>query len=154
MSFVVSYENLKRVEVIGTSCAGKTDFSFRLSQLLGIKHIELDSLYWLPNWVPRSDEDFRTQVKKALAEDRWVLDGNYLKKVGDLVSPHLTAVFFLRYPWHVLLYRALCRLKKRVFGREVLYSGNYQTFYPALLTIIEIFFGGKYFAVTKDISTI
>ncbi|MPZ15785.1 MAG: hypothetical protein GEU73_15410 [Chloroflexi bacterium] len=47
--------NLTRVVVVGTSCAGKTTLARRLARILASEHVELDSLYWGPEWTPRPD---------------------------------------------------------------------------------------------------
>ena len=58
----------RRVAVIGTSCSGKTTFASRLSKLLDVRHIELDTLYWGPNWTARPSDDFRRDTAEAVAE--------------------------------------------------------------------------------------
>lgn len=135
----VNLECLKRVVVIGTGCSGKTTLAYQLSQLMRVKHIELDAMYWLPNWIPRTDDDFRMLVEEAVAADQWVLDGNY-GKTGDIVWSRATALIWLRYPFHVLFSRALLRTKHRVFDKQMLYSGNRETFRHALRRLSSILF--------------
>ena len=67
--------NLARVVVVGTSCSGKTTFAHRLANILGSQCVELDSLYWRPEWTPRPD--FEQDVLAAARQARWVIDGNY-----------------------------------------------------------------------------
>ncbi len=55
-----------RISVIGTSGSGKTTLARKISQRLAIPHIELDYLYWKPNWVEVSEEIFRQRVADAL----------------------------------------------------------------------------------------
>ena len=68
---------MTRVVVIGTSCVGKTTFAKSLARVLSFPHIELDALYWQPNWVPRPPEEFRALTAQALSQGYWVTDGNY-----------------------------------------------------------------------------
>ena len=67
--------NLTRVVVVGTSCSGKTTLARRLARLLATEHVELDSLYWGPEWTPRPD--FIPNVLTIAQQSRWVIDGNY-----------------------------------------------------------------------------
>ena len=124
--------DLRRVAVVGTSCAGKTTFAAALAAQLQVPHIELDALHWRAGWVPAPSEDFRQAVATAVAAERWVSDGNY-GVVRDLVWGRATAVVWLDYPFATVLWRALYRTARRALLREQLYSGNRETFKRALL---------------------
>jgi adenylate kinase family enzyme len=71
----------KRINVVGTSSSGKTTFSKFLSNILGIDHIEMDGIFWGPNWYWPSDEEFFSKLREALKKDAWVLDGNYTRSI-------------------------------------------------------------------------
>ena len=77
----------KRVVVIGNSCVGKTTFSSRLASSIGLTHIELDALFWEPNWKEAANEVFRSRVSTALNSESWVVDGNYARRIKDVVWP-------------------------------------------------------------------
>lgn len=126
-------ERLKRAVVIGTSCSGKTTFAQRLAQLTGVQHVELDAINWLPNWTPRPNGEFRMLVEEAVAADEWVLDGNY-SRTRDIVWSRATALIWLDYSFRVVAYRALSRTMGRVFDKQILYSGNRETFGKAFLS--------------------
>ena len=64
--------DLRRVVVIGTSCLGKTTLAGRVSSVLGVPHIELDAIHWLPKWRERPTVEFRELAALAVAGDRWV----------------------------------------------------------------------------------
>ena len=121
---------LKRTVVIGTSCSGKTTFAQRLAQLMRIRHIELDALNWLPNWTERSNDEFRMLVEEAVSAGEWILDGNY-SRTRDLVWSCGAALIWLDYSFPVVAYRAFRRPRSRVFERQILYSGNRETFRKA-----------------------
>jgi adenylate kinase family enzyme len=125
--------DLRRVAVVGTSCAGKTTFAATLAAKLQVPHIELDALHWRADWVPAPPKVFRQAVAAATAEERWVSDGNY-SMVRDLVWGRATAVIWLDYPFATVLWRALYRTARRALLREELYSGNRETFKKALLS--------------------
>ena len=114
---------ITRVVVIGTSCVGKTTFAQALARVLNFPHVELDSLHWQPNWIPRPPEEFRALTAEALAKDCWITDGNY-GAVRDLVWSRATTVIWLNYVFPLVLWRALTRTFRRVLTQEELYSGN------------------------------
>lgn len=124
---------MARVIVIGTSCAGKTSFARSLANVLTLPHIELDSLFWQPNWVPRPSEDFGALTAQALSQDCWIIDGNY-GSVRDLVWSRATMVIWLNYALPVVLCRALTRTIRRVLTREELFSGNRESFRMAFFS--------------------
>ncbi len=112
--------------VVGTSCAGKTTYAREFSNLLDIPHIELDGLYWLPDWVPRPEGEFRELVGEALAGDRWIVDGNYAS-YRDLIWPRATAIIWLNYGFATVAWRGLRRTVRRAVTKEELFSGNRET---------------------------
>jgi adenylate kinase family enzyme len=109
--------------VVGTSCCGKTAFARRLAQAWGAPRIELDALYWGPDWAPKSKADFRRLVQAAASGPRWVADGNY-GSVRDLLWPRATTVVWLNYGFVTIFARALCRTVRRIISREPLFAGN------------------------------
>ena len=124
---------LKRVAVIGTTCSGKTTFARRLAHRLKTQHIELDAMHWKPNWTPTPKEDFRGLAQEAVAAEAWVLDGNY-SAVRDIVWARATTLIWLNYPFYVVASRALKRTFRRVFYRQVMWSGNRETFRRSFLS--------------------
>jgi adenylate kinase family enzyme len=115
--------HMARVVVIGTSCVGKTTFARTLSRVLRFPHIELDTLYWQPNWIPRPLDEFRELVAKELSQDYWVADGNYSVE-RDLIWSRATTVIWLNYAFAVVFWRAVTRTLRRVLTQEELFSGN------------------------------
>jgi adenylate kinase family enzyme len=84
-----------------------------------VTHIELDAIHWLPNWRPRPSDEFRWLVEAAVAAAQWVLDGNY-SQTRDVVWSRATALIWLNYPLHVVIYRALRQTTRRVFDQQIL----------------------------------
>jgi adenylate kinase family enzyme len=122
----MSDRNLQRIVVVGTSCSGKTTFARKLAQALALTPIELDAIYWKPNWCPRPLEKFRALVEKAIAGKCWVVDGNY-SKVHDLIWKRATHIIWLNLPFYLVLGRVLHRTVRRILLREELFSGNRET---------------------------
>jgi adenylate kinase family enzyme len=119
--------HLKRIVVVGTSCSGKTSYAKRLANILASPHVELDALYWNPNWVERPLEEFRVLVRDAVAGDRWIVDGNY-GTVRDLIWPRATCLIWLNYSFPLVMARAIRRTLRRAISREELFSGNKESF--------------------------
>ncbi len=125
--------DLRRIVVVGSSCSGKTTLANSLSEKLGYPHIELDAIHWLPDWVQRPVEEFRKLTSVAIAEESWVVDGNY-SSARDLVWPRATTLVWLNYPFRIVFLRALRRTISRAITRKELYSGNRETFAQAFFS--------------------
>ena len=117
----------ERVVVIGTSCAGKTTFAYRLARTLDAKHIELDALHWEPNWREEDESVFRSRVASALEAKSWVVDGNYTHKVKDLAWSKADTVIWLDPPLPTILYRFLLRSLTRSIKGELLWGHSRET---------------------------
>ena len=50
-----------RIQVIGPTNAGKSTLAARLGEVLGIPATDLDALYWKPDWVGSSDEEWQAE---------------------------------------------------------------------------------------------
>jgi len=122
-----------RFVVIGISGSGKTTFARRLAARLGVRYVELDSLYWLPEWTMRDPESFRELVAEAVAAEAWVTDGNY-SAVRDLVWPKATAIIWLNYPLRRVLWRLWWRTVRRARTQEILFSGNRESLRQSFLS--------------------
>lgn len=123
---------MDRIMVVGTSCSGKTTLARSIAESMGIPHVELDALYWGPNWTTRSIHEFREAVADRIRAERWVVDGNY-SKVRDMVLARATDVIWLNYAFPIVFGRAILRTSRRIVSREELYGGNRETFRDALL---------------------
>jgi len=72
-----------RIAVHGASGSGKTTLSRTLADRLGLPRTELDALYHQPGWTQLPTDEFRDEVARIAAGDRWVIEGNY-HQVRDL----------------------------------------------------------------------
>ena len=125
--------DLRRVVVTGTSCSGKTTLAGQAAGILGVPHIELDAIHWLPNWQERPAEEFRELTALAVAADHWVVDGNY-GPVRDIVWARATSVIWLNYSFPLVIWRALSRTITRSVSGQILYSGNRESLRMAFLS--------------------
>lgn len=120
---------LRRINVVGTSGSGKSTFSKRLSEILKIPYVEMDKIFWGPNWYWPSDEEFFNKLKGELQKDSWVLDGNYTRTI-PIKWERVDTVIWLDYPFSKTLFRAVKRAFLRSLTGEELWpgTGNRETF--------------------------
>jgi len=114
---------MQRINVVGTSGSGKTTMAARLAQRLRVPHIEMDALFWGPDWTPVPEEVFRQRVVEALGGSAWVIDGNY-SRVRTSVWERADTVIWLDYPLTVIMMQLMIRTLRRALKREELWSGN------------------------------
>jgi adenylate kinase family enzyme len=117
---------LRRVEVIGPSCSGKSTTGRRLAEILDVPYIELDSLHHDAGWTEAPAELLQQRVRAALdaAPDGWVVDGTYFGKLGDLVIDEADTIVWLDIPYRTAIRRVLSRTLRRAVRREELWNGN------------------------------
>jgi len=117
---------MRRIAVIGGSCAGKTTVARELSRRLGLPHVELDALHHDAAWNEAPAELLQQRVRAALAAapDGWVVDGNYYGKIGDLVLREADTVVWLDVPYGTAIHRVLRRTWSRLWRRTELWNGN------------------------------
>jgi adenylate kinase family enzyme len=112
-----------RIWVVGTSGSGKTTVARDLSVRLGIPHVELDELFWLPNWQQPDRTEFAATVVAALAGEQWVADGNY-GSIGHTVLARADTVVWLDLPFRVVVWRTTRRAIRRLLTREPMWSAG------------------------------
>ncbi len=122
-----------RINVVGTSGCGKSTVSKRIAERLNIPYIQLDELYWKPNWAESTDEELFPKLEKALSHDEWVLDGNY-NRTTSIKWKRVQMVVYLDLPFHIVLYRIIRRSLLRGIKNEELWHGNKETLWKHLFT--------------------
>jgi adenylate kinase family enzyme len=117
-----------RVSVQGVPGSGKSTVGRAIAARLGVPYIELDALHHGPNWSEPTAEEFVAVVAPLAARDRWVIDGRYHGKLGDLVIARADTVVWLDLPIRVWLPRLTWRSVRRLVLREELWNGNREQF--------------------------
>ena len=125
----------RRIVVYGWTGSGKTTTARRIGAALGLPVIELDALFWRPNWEPVPVDEFRAAAIEALAgcPDGWVCDGNYAR-IRDGILPHADTAVVLRLPFRVTYWRLWKRTLTRSWRRERLWGTNNESFRQAFLS--------------------
>ncbi len=122
-----------KIAIVGTSGSGKTTLARQTSQRLAIPHVELDALYWEPNWTEATIEVFRSRVETALSGNAWVVDGNY-SKIRPLIWSRVDTIVWLDYAFAIIMSRILQRTTRRVVLQENCCNGNRETFQKSFLS--------------------
>ena len=112
-----------RINIIGTSGSGKTTFGRELAEILNIPFIEMDAIFWGPNWAPSDDEVFKSELAEAIKGDKWVLDGNY-SRTTPIKMERVEVVIWLDFSFSRTLFQAVSRATQRVFSQEELWPGT------------------------------
>jgi adenylate kinase family enzyme len=113
----------RRINVVGTSSAGKSRFARALAARIGVPLVELDALHWEADWTEAPDEVMRDRVRSVAAGDGWVVDGNYAA-VRDLVWARAEAVIWLDLLMRTILWRYATRTQRRIRSREEIWPGT------------------------------
>ena len=116
-----------RIVVVGTTGSGKTTFSKRLSAQLEVPHLELDSLYWGANWTPVEDKIFYSRVQEVIAQDRWIIEGDYDLAMTSIWQKADT-IIWLDYPLPLVVSQVVFRTFIRILLRTSLWGGNKESF--------------------------
>jgi adenylate kinase family enzyme len=113
----------RRINVVGTSGSGKTTFSRNLATILSVPHIEMDAIFWGPNWQGLEDEQFLPRVASAVQQEAWVLDGNYTRTT-QIKWAQVECVIWLDLPFFQTVSRVLKRALSRSWTGDELWEGT------------------------------
>ena len=115
----------KRVVVVGVTGSGKSTLAEELAKRLDMKYIELDALYWEPNWQATPLDVFRARVAEAMQAEKWIIAGNY-HVVRDLTWSRAEALIWLDYSLWRVLWQLTRRNFKRWWTQELLWGTNHE----------------------------
>ncbi|MEU4446747.1 hypothetical protein AB0K14_25785 [Actinosynnema sp. NPDC050801] len=118
---------LDRVVILGTCGSGKSTLAKKLARRNGAPHVELDGLHHGPNWTGVPVEVFRERVAEQTAGKTWVVDGNYIDLVSDMLWSRARTIIWLDIPLTIILPRIIRRTLGRIIRRTELWAGNKET---------------------------
>jgi hypothetical protein len=114
---------MPRINVVGTSCSGKTTLARELARRLGLPYVEFDALFWGSDWTPVAPEVFRARLAAALDGQDWVADGGYAS-VRDITWARADTVVWLDFPMATVLWRWARRTVVRIRSQDEFWPGT------------------------------
>ena len=118
----------QRIALVGPVASGKSTLAAAIAVHTGLRHIDLDDLFWAPNWTPVDTADFYTAVRHALDAPVWVADGNYGGDVAEILLERADLAVWLDLPLRTCLPRLIRRSIGRAATGQELFAGNRETF--------------------------
>lgn len=99
---------MKKVLVLGCAGSGKSTFSSQLGQVAGLPVIHLDSIYWKPNWIASTEEEWDDTIDELLKLESYIMDGNYSRTLNKRLRD-ADVVFYFDMPRSLCIYRVIKR---------------------------------------------
>ena len=100
---------MKKIIIIGCPGAGKSTFARELRDLTSPPLIYLDRLWHKADRTTVTKEEFDAALVSAMAGDKWIIDGNYIRTL-EMRLQHCDTVFFLDFPTELCLEGAEARI--------------------------------------------
>ena len=100
---------MKKVIVLGCPGSGKTTFSKRLAEKLGLPLYHLDAVWHKPDKTHITREEFDSRIQEIFATDSWIIDGNYNRTI-EIRLAACDTVFLFDLPTEVCLEGAISRV--------------------------------------------
>lgn len=101
----------KRILIVGCGGAGKSTLARAMGEKFKLPVVHLDKLWWLPNWVTRSESEFDDMLSKELKKESWIIEGNFLRTLGMRLE-RADLCIFLDYDTEVCLSSVHDRVRK------------------------------------------
>ena len=117
-----------RIAVVGPVASGKSTLARAIAAHTGVKHVDLDDLFWEPGWTPAPPGRFLTRLEEALQGDEWIADGNYGGQAAEILLSRAELVLWLDLPLWTCLPRLISRSIRRAATGTELFAGNRETF--------------------------
>lgn len=117
-----------KINVVGTTASGKSTFGRKLAESIDVPYVEMDVLFWGPNWHEPSDHEFFSKLESSISSASWVLDGNYSRTM-HIKWKDVETVIWLDYSFIRTIYQSISRAFKRAYSKSELWpnTGNVET---------------------------
>jgi len=116
-------ESPKRIWIVGPCGSGKSTLADRLGSRLGLRVTHIDEIHWKPGWIESDPDDEAARLAEIVAEDAWIIDGNY-SRLRTLHHDRIQLAIWLDFPLSITFPRLLKRTFMRAITREVVCNGN------------------------------
>jgi adenylate kinase family enzyme len=130
---------MRRISVLGSPGAGKTTFSKKAASKLGLEHIELDLVYWGPNWHKPTDKVFQNKLADLITKvearnpNGWIMCGNFTHSLEGKYQDEADTVLLFQLPMLLVIWRVSKRSIKRLFTQEEVFPGCKETIRGAFI---------------------
>ena len=88
---------MQRILVIGSNGAGKSTFSFRLSEKTKLPLVHIDQIYWRGCWNVTPEDEFDRIVQAEAEKPAWIIEGNNLRSLPQRLE-RADTVFWFEFP--------------------------------------------------------
>lgn len=88
---------MKKAIIIGCPGSGKSTFARKLQDISALPLYHLDMIYWTPDRTIIPKEEFLEILSEILAQEQWIIDGNYASTM-EMRMQACDTVIFLDYP--------------------------------------------------------
>ncbi len=106
---------MKKIAIVGISGSGKSTLANNLGKKLNLPVHHLDKYFWDNNWQQRyTKEEFKALVESFIAQDKWIIDGNYTSANIDLRFEVADTIILLDIP----KWKGIWRAFTRTFNKE------------------------------------
>ncbi len=113
-----------KINIVGTSGSGKSTLARRMAAELALPYIEMDTLYWQPDWQGTPDHLLFARLETLLnASPGWVLDGKY-NRTRPVKWRNVDLVVWVDYGFVRTLRQAVTRAAKRAWTQQELWPGT------------------------------
>ena len=84
---------MERIIIIGCGGAGKSTLARKLGEKTGLPVVHLDKLFWKPGWVEMERDAFDALLRRELAKDKWIMDGNFNRTMPERIARCDTIIY-------------------------------------------------------------
>ena len=84
---------MERIIIIGCGGAGKSTLARQLGAKLNLPVVHLDRLFWKPNWVEETPEEFDRKLAIELEKPQWIMDGNFNRTMTQRAAKCDTIIY-------------------------------------------------------------
>jgi adenylate kinase family enzyme len=126
---------MKRINIIGTTGSGKSTFASALSDNLSYPYIQIDQIFWKPDWEETADHELLLKLAEAVSGDCWVLDGNY-NRTNHIKWERADTIVWIDFGFIRTFLQLLKRTIVRAAMKQELWygTGNKETFYRSFMS--------------------
>lgn len=121
---------MERIVVIGSSGTGKTTLANKLAETFNLRAVDLDDLYWRPEWKIAPVDEFRAATAQAIDTPRWVVAGNY-PAIRNIVWTKADTLVWLDYSLSRTFNQLARRSVARALDKQPICNGNVETWRKA-----------------------